>query len=360
MSRKDDARWMRRCIELARKAEGRTAPNPMVGAVVVRDGEVLAEGWHAKAGDDHAEPDALRKVTSSAQGATMYVNLEPCCHHGRTAPCTDALLQAGISRVVVGMVDPNPIVAGKGIGLLKAAGVHVEVGVEERACRELNAGYLKAMHTGVPRVWLKAASTLDGRIADSDGVSQWITGKEARRVVHQERNRMDAILVGSGTLHSDNPALTTRISGGRDALPVVLDSHLTCPTDAKVLQGERRAVIYCAESAPDRELNAEIVRVSHDASGLNLKEVLQDLVSRGVHNLLVEGGGRVHRSFLESGLADRLLLFVAPKVLVGGPGFVGGEPLGLGEGFSFRLIGSRKVGHDLLLDFEVNHVHRTR
>lgn len=360
MSREDDARWMRRCIELARNAEGRTAPNPMVGAVVVRDGEVLAEGWHVKAGEDHAEPAALKKVDMSAAGATMYVNLEPCCHHGRTPPCTDAILQAGLSRVVVGMVDPNPVVAGKGIGILRSAGVQVDIGVEERACRELNAGYLKAMHTGRPRVWLKVASTLDGRIADSDGVSQWITGKEARRVVHQERDRMDAILVGSGTLHADDPALTTRIEGGRDALPVLLDSSLSCPADAKVFQGSRRPVIYCADSAPERSLEADIVRVSHDEKGLRLKEVLQDLVDRGVHNLLVEGGGRVHRSFLEAGYADRLLLFVAPKVLVGGPGFVGGEPLGLGEGFSFRLMGSRKVGQDLLLDYEVNHVHRTR
>lgn len=350
---------MRRCVELARKAEGRTAPNPMVGAVVVKDGEVIGEGWHAMAGEAHAEPDSLEKATSDPAGATMYVNLEPCCHHGRTPPCTDAILQAGISRVVVGMVDPNPIVAGKGIALLRAAGVDVEVGIEERACRELNAGYLKAMNRGLPRVWLKVAATLDGRIADAQGNSQWITSEAARRVVHQLRDGMDAVLVGSGTLLSDDPALTTRIEGGQDALPVVMDSQLRCPSGAKVLQSSRRAVIYCAEDAPQRDLNADIVRVRSTDMGLDLEAVLRDLVERGVHNLLVEGGGGVHRSFLQSGLADRLLLFMAPRVLAGGPGFVGGTPLGLGEGYSFRLIGSRKVGPDMLLDFEVDDVHRT-
>jgi len=353
MSRAEDAKWMRRCIELARNAEGRTAPNPMVGAVVVRDGEMIAEGWHAKAGDAHAEPAALQKSEVDTRGGTIYVNLEPCCHHGRTAPCTDAILQAGISRVVVGMVDPNPIVAGKGIALLKAAGLTVDVGIEERASRELNAGYLKSMYRGLPRVWLKTASTLDGRIADSVGHSKWITSEEARRVVHQLRDRMDAVLVGSGTLLADNPALTTRKEGGRDALPVILDSQLRCPEDARVFEGSRRPVIYCAEGAPERQLPADIVRVAHSSEGLDLKAVLTDLVARGVHNLLVEGGGQVHRSFLNQALADRLLLFMAPTVLAGGPGFVGGEPLDLAGAYRFRLIGSRKLGPDILLDFEV-------
>jgi diaminohydroxyphosphoribosylaminopyrimidine deaminase/5-amino-6-(5-phosphoribosylamino)uracil reductase len=350
---------MRRCIELARIAEGCTAPNPMVGAVIVRAGVAIGEGWHAKAGESHAEQDAIDKTTEDTRGATMYVNLEPCCHHGRTAPCTDAILRAGIARVVVGMVDPNPIVAGKGIGLLRTAGVAVEVGVEEQACRELNAGYLKAMCRGFPRVWLKVASTMDGRIADKDGHSQWITGKEARRVVHQIRNNMDAILVGSGTLLTDDPALTSRIEGGRDALPVILDTQLRCPEDAKVFQSSRRPVIYCGLDAPERELNADIVRVPITPNGLDLKSVLKDLVGRGVHNLLVEGGGTVHRSFLDADLADRLLLFMAPKILAGGAGFVGGSPLALNQGFGFRLLSSRKIGPDLLLDFEVSDVHGT-
>jgi diaminohydroxyphosphoribosylaminopyrimidine deaminase/5-amino-6-(5-phosphoribosylamino)uracil reductase len=355
-----DAMWMRRCIELARKAEGRTAPNPMVGAVVLRGGEVIGEGLHLRAGEAHAEPDALEKATGDTRGATLYVNLEPCCHHGRTAPCTDAILRSGIARVVVGMVDPNPIVAGKGIGLLKAAGVVVDVGVEERACRELNAGYLKAMYRGLPRVWLKVASTMDGRIADANGRSQWITGKESREVVHQLRNRMDAILVGAGTLLADDPALTTRCGDGRDALPVVLDSQLRCPADAKIFQSSRRPLIFCAEGAPERELAADIVRVASTNQGLDLKVVLKELVSRGVHELLVEGGGTVHRSFLDKQLADRLLLFMAPKVLAGGAGFVGGAPLALDQGFGFRLMSTQKIGPDLLLDLEVHHVHRTR
>jgi diaminohydroxyphosphoribosylaminopyrimidine deaminase/5-amino-6-(5-phosphoribosylamino)uracil reductase len=331
----------------------------MVGAVILRDGVLIGEGWHAMTGDAHAEPVALQKAQGDPQGATMYVNLEPCCHHGRTAPCTDAILQAGISKVVVGIVDPNPIVAGKGISLLRASGLQVEVGIEERACRELNAGYLKAMNRGLPRVWLKVASTLDGRIADEAGKSQWITCEESRHVVHQLRDRMDAVMVGSGTLLADDPALTTRIEGGRNALPVVLDSQLRCPEDAQILSAGRRPVIYCAEGAPKRELAADIVRVPSTADGLNLQVVLKDLVHRGVHNLLVEGGGGVHRSFLDNGLADRLLLFMAPKVLAGGPGFVGGKALGLSEGYRFRLMDTRTVGSDILLDFEVDDVHRT-
>jgi diaminohydroxyphosphoribosylaminopyrimidine deaminase/5-amino-6-(5-phosphoribosylamino)uracil reductase len=329
----------------------------MVGAVIVAkiDGAeiLLGEGWHSKAGSPHAESDALSNVNGQTAGATLYVSLEPCCHHGRTPPCTDSILEAGISRVVVGMVDPNPIVQGKGIALLRNAGIEVVVGVEENACIELNAGYVKAIYQGRPRVWLKAAATLDGRIADHMGVSQWITGEEARLYGHRIRDRVDAIMVGSGTLHSDDPSLTTRFEGGRDALPVVLDTNLTISAEAKLLSSSKRAVIYCAEDAPQRDIDADIVRVKRSDSGLDLHAIMRDLATRDVHNLMVEGGGRLNRALLEANLVDRLLMFVAPKVLVGGAGFIGGEPLGLDEGYKFTLLSATRLGVDVLLDYKV-------
>ena len=338
-------------------AEGRTAPNPMVGAVIVteRDGEevVLGEGYHHRAGQPHAEAEALAVVEGSLEGATLYVNLEPCCHHGRTPPCTDSILAAGIKRVVVGMVDPNPVVEGKGIGLLRRAGVEVVVGVEEAACQELNAGYVKAMFHGRPRVWLKVAATMDGRIADHEGRSKWITGSEARGFGHRVRDRVDAIMVGSGTLLADDPRLTTRFEGGRDPIPVVIDSELRIPADAKLFQSSRRPVIYCAEGVGLRDLPADIVQVPRSERGLDLDAVLADLARREVHNLMVEGGGRLSRSLFDSGLVDRLLLFVAPKVLIGGTPFVGGAPLALEEAIGFSLLSVKRLGADVLLDYIV-------
>ncbi len=348
-----DASYMRRALALAERGAGRTAPNPMVGAVVVRDGEVLAEGWHTAVGEPHAEPAALAHLGGRAPGATMYVNLEPCCHYGRTAPCTDAVLAAGVARVVVGVVDPDPRVRGEGLRILREAGVQVDVGVEEEACRELNGGYLKRAERGLPRVWLKAACTLDGRIADATGASQWITGPDARQRVHGLRDRVDAVIVGSGTLLADDPALDTRIDGGRDARPVLLDTELRCPAEARVLTAGLPPWIYCAEDAPERDLAAEVRRVGRSGGGLDLDAVLRDLASEGFIEVLVEGGGQVHRSLLERGLADRLLLFVAPRVLAGGPGFVGGDPRALADAFGFELLSIDRVGTDVLMDLRI-------
>jgi len=353
VSAAEDARWMRRCLELASRARGRTAPNPMVGAVVVRDGEVLGEGYTYPPPGAHGEVAALRRV-ADARGATMYVNLEPCCHHGRTPPCTDAVLAAGIRRVVVGMVDPFDKVQGKGIALLRAAGLEVAVGVEEAACRELNAGFIKAVERGLPYVWLKAGASLDGRIADAEGRSQWITSEAARAEGRRRRDQVDAILVGSGTLLADDPALTTRMEGGHDPLPVILDTELRCPEDAKVLQGSRRPVLLCAEDAPERSLPAEILRLPRGAGGVDLEAAMRALVELGVHSVLVEGGGKVHRSFIDAGLADRLLLFVAPTALAGGAGFVGGPPLALADAPRWALRGVTQVGPDALLDLDLS------
>ncbi len=349
-----DATMMRRCLELAAQAEGRTAPNPMVGAVIVADGAVIAEGWHHAPGLAHAEVDALSKVAGRAPGATMYVNLEPCCHHGRTPPCTDAILASGVHRVVVGMVDPDPRVSGEGISILRQAGVDVVVGVEEAACRALNLGFLRAQETGRAAVVLKAAITLDGRIAAADGRSQWITGPQARAAGHALRDRCDAVMVGRGTLLADDPSLTTRgIEGGRNARPVLLDSMLRCPPDARVLRAGLRPLVFASQHAPEvADLPADVVRVSHTDAGLDLVAVLQELARRGLQTVLVEGGAQVHRSLLDAGLVDRVHLFVAPKLLAGGPGWIGGAPYSLDAAPGLSLVDVRRHGDDLELILE--------
>ncbi|MBK9643620.1 MAG: bifunctional diaminohydroxyphosphoribosylaminopyrimidine deaminase/5-amino-6-(5-phosphoribosylamino)uracil reductase RibD [Deltaproteobacteria bacterium] len=347
-------RWMGRCLTLARQAEGRTAPNPMVGCVIVNDaGETLAEGHHVAPGRDHAEVDALNKLPERrAPGATMIVNLEPCNHHGRTPPCTDAVLRSGVRRVIVGMVDPNPIVAGTGLDRLRAAGVEVILGVEEAACRALNAPYLLALAERRPWVTVKAAVSLDGRVADAFGRSQWITGEAARLEGHRLRNLHDAVMVGSGTLLADDPSLNTRLDGGRDALPVLVDTQLRVTPEARVMSAGRRPVVICAEDAPDRVLPAEVVRVPRAEGGVDLRAGLTALTARGVHSVLVEGGAKLNRALFSAGLVDRLCLFVAPKVLAGGLGFVGGAPLPLEGAFGLRHVSARPVGDELLVVLE--------
>jgi diaminohydroxyphosphoribosylaminopyrimidine deaminase/5-amino-6-(5-phosphoribosylamino)uracil reductase len=330
----------------------------MVGCVLVRDGEVLAEGWHRRLGGLHAERDALAVLAASgrsAEGATAYVNLEPCCHHGRQPPCTDALLAAGVARVVVCMVDPDPRVAGRGIALLRDAGVQVEVGLGEPEARRLNAAFLSSRERGRPFVVLKAGVSLDGRIASESGESQWITSPAARARGHALRHQLDAILVGGGTLRADDPGLDTRLpeGGGVDALPVVLDSGLRIPPDARVLRAGARPLIVCAEDAPDRDdLPADLLRVPRGEGGLDLPAVLAGLHERGIQSVLVEGGGRVHRSFLSAGLVDRVHLFVAPRVLAGGAGWVAGPGFSLAGAPSLRLVEVRQVGPDAELVLE--------
>jgi len=351
-----DRRHMARALELARRGAGATSPNPMVGAVLVHGDEIIAEGHHEAPGREHAEVAALRAVPDGGpplSACTMYVNLEPCCHFGRTPPCADALIRAGIGRVVVGMVDPDPRVRGGGIARLRAAGIAVDVGVLEGEALALNAAFAAPRTAGRPQVLAKAAITLDGRIADAWGQSQWITGPAARAEGHRLRDRVDAVLVGIGTVLADDPTLTTRLpdGGGRHALPVVLDSQLRCPPTARLLQGPRRARVYTrAPAAPaGAALLADVRAVSAGPHGLDLGAVLADLHSAGVGSVLVEGGGRVHGSLLAAGLIDELHLFINPRALGGGPAWAGPPALPLGAAPGYRLLLSRPVGDDLHL-----------
>lgn len=326
----NDAAAMDLALEEGRRALGTTAPNPPVGAVLVARGEVIGRGYTRPPGGDHAEVAALEDARARGhdpRGAVLYVTLEPCCHWGRTPPCTDALLAAGVSRVVVGVVDPYPAMQGASLELLRRAGVEVSLGVRAEACRAHMKGFLRVYEGGLPEVSLKAAVSLDGHLATATGESRWITGEAARRHGHVLRHQHDALLVGRGTAQADDPRLTCRLPEGAHPVPVVLDSELVLDAGAALLHGPRRAVVCCAEDAPERELAAEVVRVPRGAGGLDLRAVLRALGERGLHRVLVEGGGQVHRSFLDAGLVDHVYVYVAGTLLPGGRSWVAGPPV---------------------------------
>lgn len=362
-----DRHWMARALSLADIALGTTAPNPPVGALVVRDGSVLGQGWTHPPGGPHAEVAALRDCAARGldpAGATMYVTLEPCCHHGKTPPCTDALQQAGIARVVVGVLDPFPVMQGRSVALLREAGLEVRLGIEEEAAARRILGFARSVAVGLPEVTAKAAISADGHIATATGESQWISGPQARQHGHILRARHDAILVGIGTALADDPRLTTRLPPGvlpgpqipRDPVPVVLDTHLRLPAEARLLQGGR-AVVVCGPEAPRRQLPAEIVRVpQRPGGGLDPGAVLAALAQRGLHRVLVEGGGQIHRALLDARLVDTLELYLAPTLLPGGRPWVGGPPVeALEQGISMELVEVERLGPDVRLSFRLEH-----
>jgi len=354
-----DAAWMREALRLAARARGRTAPNPMVGGVVVRGSQRIGSGYHARLGGLHGEASALRNARGRARGATLYVNLEPCAHHGRQPPCVEAVLEAGVARVVVGMRDPDPRTAGRSIRRLRAAGVQVTVGVEEAACRELNRGFRSRVERGRPFTTLKLAASLDGRIATASGDSRWITGALARGRVHGWRRGCDAVAVGSGTALADDPELTARERGRVVHRParVLVDSGLRVPAGARVFKSRGRALVLTTRAAPARAAarleaaGAELLRVRARRGRVDLPAGWQALGRAGVNDLLVEGGGGLAAALLRSGLVDQLRLFVAP-VLIGGDGRELLESLGvrrLASAPRLELSSVSRVGDDLLL-----------
>lgn len=322
----EHAVWMRRALELAERGHGAVEPNPLVGAVLVREGAVVGEGWHARYGEAHAEVNAIRAAGERARGATLYVTLEPCCHHGKTPPCTDAVIAAGVARVFAALEDPFPRVAGEGARLLRAAGIPVEFGLEAAAARRQNAPYLTLLGQGRPYVHGKWAMTLDGKIATRTGDSRWISGEESRRAVHEIRGRMDGVVVGIGTALADDPLLTARPPGPRRACRVVLDPAARLPLGSQLVATARehptlvvvdRHANEAARVALERA-GCEILGLDKDAGGrLDVTALLADLGGRRWTNLLVEGGGRVLASFFAAGALDEAHVFVAPK-LIGG------------------------------------------
>ncbi len=334
---RSDARYMQLALELARSCKGQTSPNPTVGAVIVKNGRVVGTGSHLKAGEAHAEVHALRTAGQEARGSTAYVTLEPCSHTGKTPPCADALIQAGVKRVIVATPDPNPLVAGRGIKRLQEAGIEVETGLFETEARQLNEDFNKFIVTGIPFVTVKTAMTLDGKIATVTGHSRWVTGEEARREVHQLRHQHDAILVGVDTVIQDNPQLTTRLpQGGKNPIRIILDSRLRVPENTRVIvERESPTWIFTTDHAdPNKkswlEQNGVQVISTGSEPRVDLHRVMQQLGQDQITSVLVEGGAKVNQSFLRERLVDKIIAYIAPK-LIGGEGAP--SPFG-GEGIS--------------------------
>jgi diaminohydroxyphosphoribosylaminopyrimidine deaminase/5-amino-6-(5-phosphoribosylamino)uracil reductase len=348
--------FMRLALREAAKGLGRTSPNPAVGAVLVRGGRVVARGHHARAGGPHAEVVAIRAAGARARGADLYTTLEPCDHYGKTPPCSIAVLEAGVRRVFVGSADPNPLVNGRGIARLRAAGVEVVPDVLRAECDELNAHWFKYIRERRPYVTLKAAVTLDGRIATRTGDARWVTGEAARRWVHRLRDRVDAVLVGAGTARADDPLLTTRLPGGRgrDPIRVVLDTDLALPSRLALLNPRSAApTIVAHASARTRRVRpgVELLRCRRGKGGVDLRDLLERLAARGVTHLLVEGGARVHARFLAEGLVDRVAVFVAPKLLGsdGVPLLAAAGPGRMAEALRLDEVQVERVGEDVLV-----------
>jgi diaminohydroxyphosphoribosylaminopyrimidine deaminase/5-amino-6-(5-phosphoribosylamino)uracil reductase len=352
---------MKRALRLAQTQGRYVSPNPKVGAVLVKNGRIIAEGAHQQYGGPHAEIVVLKKAGSKARGATLYVTLEPCSHHGKTPPCADAVINAGIVKVVAAMKDPFPLVAGKGFGLLRKAGIKVQTGVLAAKAKELNEIFVFSVVRQRPKVILKAAMTLDGKIATVSGKSKWITGPVALRKAHQMRSMVDAILVGSRTASIDNPALTIRLPKYHriDGWPlrVLLDSKLKVKPSAKIFQGIPKALVFTATKASlSREKvlqdkGIQVFRVPLKGKMLSLEAVLKQLYSLSVRSVLVEGGAQIHASFLKEKLADELVLFIAPKIFGGpAPGWVGGTGvLNPSKAWTTQNTSIEKLGEDYLL-----------
>jgi diaminohydroxyphosphoribosylaminopyrimidine deaminase/5-amino-6-(5-phosphoribosylamino)uracil reductase len=356
----DDEKWMKRTLRLAQSGRGRTSPNPMVGAVLVKRGRAVGEGYHARIGEAHAEIIALRQAGKKAKGAVLYINLEPCTHYGRTPPCVPQVIKAGVKRVVIGMEDPNPVVHGKGIEALRKFGLDVKVGVLEKECRRLNEAFCKYILKKEPFVVLKVAATLDGKIATRNGDSKWISGEASRRFVHKVRDQVDGVLVGIGTILRDDPMLTARRKEGREPYRIVLDSRLRIPEEAKVFEHSPSEVILATTgSAPQekierlRKRGVRVLIIDSREGRVNLRSCLSKLGEIGVMNLLVEGGSQVNGSFLDEGLIDKFLLFLSPK-LMGDPQALGifgrGGVSNLEEALAVKEIKTKRIGEDIFVE----------
>jgi diaminohydroxyphosphoribosylaminopyrimidine deaminase/5-amino-6-(5-phosphoribosylamino)uracil reductase len=372
VKRDRDEVFLARALELAAKGVGRTSPNPAVGAVIVRNGRVMGEGFHRRAGLPHAEIEALRQVNGTARGATLYVTLEPCSHYGRTPPCADALVAAGITRVVVGMVDPNPLVRGRGIRRLRRAGIEVKTGVLKDACLRINEDFICFVKTGKPFVTVKLAASLDGRIATANGDSQWISGEHSRRIVHELRNRVDAVLVGAETVRTDNPQLTCRMRGGRDPVRVIVDGRLTLDPQARVCTQRSNAatLVFTSEAqthstkaAALTQRGVEVVGLAGTDRQIALRPLLKELGQRGIKSVMIEGGGQIAASALREGVVDKVVFFYAP-LLLGSEGRAMIGPLNVDRvalGYALHTLEVERSGNDMMVSAYVgapgrNHV----
>ncbi len=342
---------MARALKLALKGWGHASPNPMVGALVVRDGRVIAEGFHERAGAPHAEAVALGLAGSRARGAVLYVSLEPCCHlKKRTPPCTGAVIRSGVKKAVVAMTDPNPAVSGKGVEELRGAGIDVTVGVLERQAKLLNEAYIKYIATGMPFVILKSAMSLDGKIATSSGESKWITGPAARRLVHRVRSGVDAILTAVGTVAADDPEMTARTNGGKSPARVVIDPELRSPLSSRIFKTPPATFVVTRKALPGRLESAGVKAINFEGE-LSLEWLLGRLGAMGIASVLIEGGPRLNAHAFEEGVVDKAMFFYAPKILggVSFPSIAGQGAARLQDAWRLGDLTARKVGEDILI-----------
>ncbi len=358
-----DVKHMRRALALAARARGRTSPNPLVGAVVVNGGEVVGEGYHRAAGGAHAEVHAINHAGAAAHGGTLYVTLEPCSHYGRTPPCTETIIQSRVARVFAAHVDPNPKVGGKGIRELEKAGVQVNVGLCEPEARRLNEVFIKYIRTNQPFVILKSAMSLDGKIATASGESQWISSEASRLEGHEIRNSVDAVLVGVNTVINDNPSLTTRLPErvGKDPARIVVDSECRTPSTAKVFNpdSEANTIIATTKRASEERIarleaaGAKVLVVEEVENRVCLSSLMHALGYQGITSVLIEGGAEVNASALKAGIVDKMVFFVAPKLIGGAdaPGPIGGEGIQrLAEAHVLRDVNVESIDGDILVE----------
>jgi diaminohydroxyphosphoribosylaminopyrimidine deaminase/5-amino-6-(5-phosphoribosylamino)uracil reductase len=319
-----DEKYMNLALTLAKKGIGFVNPNPLVGAVIVKNGKIIGQGWHEKYGGWHAERNALRNCRDSPNGACMYVTLEPCCHHGKTPPCTDAIIQSGIKKVMIGCLDPNYLVSGKGVAILRSAGIEVVTGVLQDQCIELNEVFFHYIQAKTPYVVMKYAMTIDGKIATVNGSSKWITGISARENVHRSRNQYSSIMVGVGTVIADNPSLTCRIDGGRNPIRIICDTNLSTPLDATITTTAKETRTIIATACADREkhkpylaLGCEILEINRKDNHLDLNHLMQELGKMGIDSILLEGGAMLNFSALQSRIVNKVQAYIAPKLFGG-------------------------------------------
>ncbi len=351
----NDEFYMKRALILAAKARHMTSPNPMVGALITKYGRILSEDFHKKPGTLHAEVLAIEKAGKDAQGSTLYINLEPCCHsEKRTPPCTKAIIKSGIREVVIGMIDPNPKVSGKGILELHQAGIKVRLGVLEDKAKRLNEAYTKYITTGKPFVILKIAMTLDGKIATPEGQSQWITSEKARRLVHRLRSSVDAIITAIGTIRTDNPELTARIKGGKKPRRIIIDPNLKIPLNAKVLQVPPETILITrVENNKSNTIENSGVKILYFKNKLDLNWLMERIGEKEISSALIEGGSSLNAHALEDGIVDKVVVFIAPKIIGGRESFpaVGGKSFKrLEEAYRLRDVITRQIGEDILIE----------
>ena len=370
-----EEKYMRRAIELAKKGSGHVNPNPLVGAVIVRDGEIIGEGYHECYGQLHAERNAIanaKKRGNSLEGSTIYVTLEPCCHYGKTPPCTEAIIEEKIARVVVGSDDPNPLVSGKGFQMLREKGIEVIPHFLKEECDAMNHVFFHYIRTGTPYVAMKYAMTMDGKIACYTGDSKWVTGEESRAHVQTLRNHYKGIMAGIGTVLADDPMLNCRIEGGRDPIRIIADSHLRIPMDSQLVRtaGQQPLIVACLPDADEekaaqlQEKGVEVLRIpgvttaditEEQKEVISLPVLMKELGARKIDGILLEGGGQLNESALQAGIVDRIYCYIAPKIFGGAQAKTPVEGQGLAkaaDAWHFTRIGMQEFGQDILLEYE--------